>query len=613
MDRRSLAAALIAVALLLTSAYTAAQAIGPSFDCSKAATPAQQLICSGPELSRIDLEYNQAYYAMRQQVGVSGWQALKVEAIAFQNQAVQRCGIPQSGSLPSDARTAAACLGTAFLEQRAVWIRRLQAAGAEEASRPPEEHIELQRRLQALGYLPSDAAADGIYGAGTRDAIVAWQHANALTPDGFLSNADAQMLMGGRAAVPAALGETLYRARRETVGCRDPQALRTLLNASPVQRGDQQWVAATWHSGHCVRIEPAAPWTLVSLQGDLAVMRYRGSTTPPVSLYASLAEFVPDETQSAQQTTGPASLVDQFPPTVPTGSTQAGPINASTPTASTPAVIPAPRRETPAEAVPTPTQNGAVRPAAPPQASQDSPGTGVVVAFFLAAAGIIGILIFKARSTRQAIERALGIVQQEIDGNAPNLRVRRMQLVQPDVYGTVSLDRWQAEKARYVDTRILPALRAHGLEQWFGEIGVRVDLLIEEAAQRRITPGEHAVFVSSPETFDPRMNPIDYERYCALQLERAGWSTRLTAATGDQGADIVATRADGKRLVVQCKLYSQPVGNDAVQQVHAARTFQSADFAAVVSNQPFTRSARELANVNGVRLLHHEQLCAFTG
>jgi len=165
-----------------------------------------------------------------------------------------------------------------------------------------------------------------------------------------------------------------------------------------------------------------------------------------------------------------------------------------------------------------------------------------------------------------------------------------------------------------MDTRILPLIRAKGLGEWYGQVTYRIDQLIEEAAQRLIQAGEAdiAKFVSNPEAFDLRMNPRDYEQHCALQLEKAGWSTRLTAVTGDRGADVIAHRS-GKILVVQCKLYSQPVANDAVQQVHAARDFQSADIAAVVSNQPFTKSARQLANVNGIHLLHHGQLCQFTG
>jgi hypothetical protein len=68
--------------------------IGPSFDCSQAQKPAQQVICASPELSREDLSYAQAYYAMRQQLGQTAWQSLKLEAIGSESTALSRCEIP---------------------------------------------------------------------------------------------------------------------------------------------------------------------------------------------------------------------------------------------------------------------------------------------------------------------------------------------------------------------------------------------------------------------------------------------------------------------------------------------------------------------------------------
>jgi restriction system protein len=176
------------------------------------------------------------------------------------------------------------------------------------------------------------------------------------------------------------------------------------------------------------------------------------------------------------------------------------------------------------------------------------------------------------------------------------------------------MEKWNKEKEYYIQTRILPALLARGLGDMYGPLAVTIETMIELAAQRPIAPASDtgSKFISNPEVFDPRMDPIDYERHCALQLEKAGWSARLTPATGDQGADVIAHRA-GKALVLQCKLYGSPVGNEAVQQVIAAQKFQSADLAAVVSNQEFTKSAKELAAVTGVHLLHHEQLAAFAG
>lgn len=118
------------------------------------------------------------------------------------------------------------------------------------------------------------------------------------------------------------------------------------------------------------------------------------------------------------------------------------------------------------------------------------------------------------------------------------------------------------------------------------------------AAEQEKDPGEDLAGVVSG---------IDYEIYCKTRLERSGWEVRMTPASGDQGADLIATKL-GKKLVVQCKYYGQPVGNKAVQEAYAAKTFQKADFAIVVTNSTYTASAQQLAQANGVMLTHHLSL-----
>jgi restriction system protein len=250
---------------------------------------------------------------------------------------------------------------------------------------------------------------------------------------------------------------------------------------------------------------------------------------------------------------------------------------------------------------------------APSQASDN--GWIIFIAIIVIAGGSWAIWKWHKYTTRRRREEeALRIAAAEVDSHASVLRVKRIQTVLPDAYGTIILDKWNKEKGYYIQTRILPALRARGLDEMYGPLAVTIETMIELAAQRPITPSWDAgsQFISNPEVFDPRMDPVDYEQHCALRLKKAGWSTRVTPATGDQGADVIAHRG-GRVLVLQCKLYGSPVGNDAVQQVIAARQYQSADLAGVVSNQQFTRSAKELAEVSGVRLLHHEQLASFTG
>jgi restriction system protein len=92
-------------------------------------------------------------------------------------------------------------------------------------------------------------------------------------------------------------------------------------------------------------------------------------------------------------------------------------------------------------------------------------------------------------------------------------------------------------------------------------------------------------------------------------LEQAGWKARQIGRSGDQGADVLAEKGNVS-AVLQCKLWNQPVGNTAVQEVVAAKKLYSASTAFVVSNQPFTVSAKILAAANHVHLLHHNDLAS---
>ena len=72
-------------------------------------------------------------------------------------------------------------------------------------------------------------------------------------------------------------------------------------------------------------------------------------------------------------------------------------------------------------------------------------------------------------------------------------------------------------------------------------------------------------------------------------------------------ADVIIEKY-GYKFVVQCKLYNQPVGNKAVQEVTSAQSYYEAVGAVVVTNNEYTKSARQLAESQNVWLLHDSQL-----
>jgi restriction system protein len=107
--------------------------------------------------------------------------------------------------------------------------------------------------------------------------------------------------------------------------------------------------------------------------------------------------------------------------------------------------------------------------------------------------------------------------------------------------------------------------------------------------------------------YSEAMSPEDYEHFCAALLREARWRARVTRASGDQGVDIVAEKR-GRRIVVQCKKYSKPVGNRAVQEIVAAIAHEDAERGIVVATKGYTPSAARLAASNEVLLLHHSEL-----
>ncbi len=115
----------------------------------------------------------------------------------------------------------------------------------------------------------------------------------------------------------------------------------------------------------------------------------------------------------------------------------------------------------------------------------------------------------------------------------------------------------------------------------------------------------HAANAASPRTDqDPStMTGGEFETFVANVLKAKGFtSVRGTPVTGDQGADLIAEK-DGRTIIIQAKRYQGSVGNGAVQEVIAARTFYKGDEAWVVTNSTFTRAAVALAQSAGVRLV----------
>ena len=109
-----------------------------------------------------------------------------------------------------------------------------------------------------------------------------------------------------------------------------------------------------------------------------------------------------------------------------------------------------------------------------------------------------------------------------------------------------------------------------------------------------------------------QMSGVEFEEFVAAQLRTRGWSVIRTPSTGDYGVDLIAKK-DGTCMAVQCKRLARAVGVAAVQQVVSGGRHHGCDQAVVVTNQAFTKAARQLATTHRCRLVGREQLHIWAG
>lgn len=202
----------------------------------------------------------------------------------------------------------------------------------------------------------------------------------------------------------------------------------------------------------------------------------------------------------------------------------------------------------------------------------------------------------------------LSALENIIHQHSAELLRKRDQTVFRGAYGEWKFDKWFAERDYFYENVVVYALP--GSESVQDRLNFKSDHEMRSVCSDLIES-----ILDQKESIQTRdlkipVDPIEFERWCARSLEGQGWSARTTSGSGDQGADVIAEK-NGRRVVLQCKLYSKAVGNKAVQEAHAAREFEGADLACVVTNADYTSSARALAARTRILLLHPHELLEF--
>ena len=210
---------------------------------------------------------------------------------------------------------------------------------------------------------------------------------------------------------------------------------------------------------------------------------------------------------------------------------------------------------------------------------------------------------------RGVVRRVNKRAERLIRHHAEELARRFRRLAMADERGSPDPIKWKRETNAFITAEIFDGLKPDVVK------GLKRREKLMESWRRKITSAARASDRKRASAgvgldFSPSMKGSEYEAYCACLLRDAGWRVTNKGDSADQGVDLIA-RKGALIVAIQCKRYRNSVGNSAVQEIVAGRMTVSAQArAAVVSNAAYTRAAKELAAVNGVLLLHHEQLPA---
>lgn len=144
---------------------------------------------------------------------------------------------------------------------------------------------------------------------------------------------------------------------------------------------------------------------------------------------------------------------------------------------------------------------------------------------------------------------------------------------------------------------------------------VDTEISIQLYNKREIQTKEETENTKSEQFVDKDFDNLDghqFEVFCAKVLEKNGYkNVEVTKGSGDQGVDILAER-DGIKYAIQCKHYSQPVGNKAIQEIYTGMRFYHCHVGIVMTNNYFTQSAKDLARENGIILWDRNFLIKFS-
>ena len=110
---------------------------------------------------------------------------------------------------------------------------------------------------------------------------------------------------------------------------------------------------------------------------------------------------------------------------------------------------------------------------------------------------------------------------------------------------------------------------------------------------------------------DFNISGIEFEKICQTLVEKMGFTTQATKASGDGGIDLIAYNHQplfSGKYIIQCKRYAGSVGEPIIRDLYGVVTSERANKGILITTGHFTKSAIAFAEGKPIELIDGEKL-----
>ncbi len=99
------------------------------------------------------------------------------------------------------------------------------------------------------------------------------------------------------------------------------------------------------------------------------------------------------------------------------------------------------------------------------------------------------------------------------------------------------------------------------------------------------------------------LTPYEFENYIAELFRRKGYDVTMRGGSGDMGVDLLLTKEDGQRAIVQCKRYRHAISPDIVRELFGTLVHERVTHGFLVTTADISKNARKWAENKPLTLI----------